>query len=321
MGTKQLAPRGAAPRRTEYDPFLRGRFPVGVRTIEARDEARDRVFPIEIWYPAAARYAGQDIAPATQDVFAVPSGGAKRSQLAVRNAAAESGTYELIVFCHASGHHRRGAAFLCTHLSSHGYVVAALDHSEVVAADLRRRDGETAAEKAARTQAVIASRVPDVRFLLDHLLDGRSWDSEAELDPARIGILGHSFGGWTALAAPGMRELFERTPGPKQMVVLSRADHAHFMDAVEEEHETARCVPWSGELAWIAKELRPIAELCSGEQAHVFVRGLPLCHMDAILRQREIARRFLASDVEAELATRGVAASVHKPSASTLQTP
>ena len=41
--------------------------------------------------------------------------------MAVRNAAARPGTYPLIIFSHASGHHRRGAPFLCTHLSSHGW--------------------------------------------------------------------------------------------------------------------------------------------------------------------------------------------------------
>ena len=32
----------------KYDPFARGRFSVSVRTTEARDSARDRVFPCEI---------------------------------------------------------------------------------------------------------------------------------------------------------------------------------------------------------------------------------------------------------------------------------
>ena len=77
----------------EYDPFVRGRFPVGVRTFEALDTARNRLFPCEIWYPAAARHAGQDLAPETQDVFTVPLRDESRSQLAVRNAAAEPGTW------------------------------------------------------------------------------------------------------------------------------------------------------------------------------------------------------------------------------------
>src|SRR6266511_3204777 len=36
----------------EYDPFAAGPFPVGVRTIQAPDPARGRLFPCETWYPA-----------------------------------------------------------------------------------------------------------------------------------------------------------------------------------------------------------------------------------------------------------------------------
>ncbi|MGZ3550276.1 MAG: hypothetical protein ACXWNZ_18560, partial [Vulcanimicrobiaceae bacterium] len=84
----------------EYDPFVRGRFPVGVRTIQALDNMRDRLFPCDIWYPAAPQHAGQDIAPGTQDVFTVPLRDTPRRQLAVRDAAARPGTYPLIVFSH-----------------------------------------------------------------------------------------------------------------------------------------------------------------------------------------------------------------------------
>jgi predicted dienelactone hydrolase len=138
----------------EYDPFASGRFPVGVRTIHAPDPARDRVFPCEIWYPA---HTGDPD---------LPAGPAE-----ARDAAPRRGAYPLVVFSHHSGGHRRSATFLCTHLASHGYVVAALDHSEVVAPELGGRDGKTAAERAVRIDAVIASRVPDVRFLLDYLPD------------------------------------------------------------------------------------------------------------------------------------------------------
>jgi dienelactone hydrolase len=339
----------------EYDPFVRGEFPVGVRTVHAIDAARDRRFPCEIWYPAVAQLGSRD------DVFTVPPSNESRSQPAVRDAAAYAGKYPLIVFSHHSGGHRRSATFLCTHLSSHGYVVAALDHSEVVAPELSRKDGETAEQRTARADAWIASRVPDIRFLLDHLLG-----SQDNLDPPQIGIVGHSFGGWTALAAPeadpriravvalapggasnpkpgiiratltfswgrdvptlylvaendvplpldGMYELFERTRATKQMFILKRADHLHFIDNVEQMHETLRAMPAIGEAAWMVKEMRPIEELCSGDQAHLFLRGLTLCHMDAVLKRHENAQRFLAGDIEAELAARGVDAVVHKP--------
>jgi dienelactone hydrolase len=231
---------------------------------------------------------------------------------------------------------------------------------------LARRDGETPEQKAARIDAVIANRVPDMRFLLDHLFGTAAWKSEAHLDPTRIGIVGHSFGGWTALATPeiepriraivalapagssrprpgilpvkltfdwgrdvptlylvaendisvplaGMHELLERTPGTKQLITLRRADHAHFVDNVEEAHESVRKMPWTGELAWIAEEMRPIAEFCSREEAHLFARGLTLCHMEAILKEKKEARRFLAGNIEAELAARGVDVIMQRP--------
>jgi dienelactone hydrolase len=333
-----------APRTGGYDPFVRGRFPVGVRTIHALDRARDRTFPCEVGYPAEGQHAGHD---------------------AVRDAAAQTGIRPLVAFSHHSGGNRTSATFLATHLSSHRYVVAAMDHSDLVAAELQRTDGESDEQRAARVQGWIANRVPDIRFLLDHLLAGASKELDAMVDPSRIGIVGHSFGGWTALAAPaadgrlgsvvalapagsskqrpgiipatltfdwrravptrylvgeldtalpldGMHELFDRTPPPRQMVILRRADHLHFVDDVEREHEAMRAIPATGELAWI-NQMRPIDELCSGEPAHRFVRGLTLAHMDATLRGDERARRFLGGDLRAELAERGVDATSQGP--------
>lgn len=349
----------------DYDPFVRGQFPVGVRTIRALDVARNRDFPCEIWYPAAAQHAGQDLDPKAQDRFTPRLNGAEQRQMAVRDATALPGLYPLIIFSHHSGGHRRTATFLCTHLSSHGYVVAALDHSEVIAPELAPKKDETEGQKKARWQSVIDSRVPDVRFLLDHLLHSGNLGLEVELDPSRIGIVGHSFGAWTALATPeidsriravvalapggtsnprpgilpvkltfrwerkipalflvaendvplplaGMYELFERAPSPKQMVILRRADHLHFIDNVEQEHEAFRTVPMPAEVAQMQKEMRPITELCSGEQAHQWVRGLTLAHMDAFLRDRQEAKLFLTGDIEGEMAKRGVDVILHK---------
>ena len=354
--------------RADYDPFERGPLPVGVRTVAARDETRNHEFPCETWYPADMRHVGQDLAPATQDVFAPPSRDTLRVQMAVRDAAFHPGTYPLVIYSHHSGGHRRAATFLCTHLASHGYLVAALDHSEVIAPELARPKNETEEQKAARWQAVIASRVPDVCFLLEHLLSRSAlvFDSAARIEPAQIGIVGHSLGAWTALAAndverrfravvahapggtsnprpgilpvklsfdwgrdvptlylvaendvplplAGMYETFDRTPATKQMVILRRADHLHFIDNIEQEHEAARNADWPAELASMQKEMLPIGDLCSEEKAQLWVRGLTLCHMDAILRQRREARRLLTGNIEGELARRAVDARVHRP--------
>jgi predicted dienelactone hydrolase len=115
---------GATSWMDEYDPFVRGRFPVGVCTIQALDTARNRLFPCEVWYPAALQHAGQDLAPAAQDFFTVAPGDTPRNQMAVRNAAPQPGRSPLILFSHSSGDGRRQATFMCTHLSNHGYVVS-----------------------------------------------------------------------------------------------------------------------------------------------------------------------------------------------------
>ena len=116
----------------------------------------------------------------------------------------------------------------------------------------------------------------------------------------------------TMVPAAAVAELLDRTPSPKQMFVLRRADHQHFVDDVEGEHEALRAMSLPGDAAWIPAAMRPIAELASAAQAHLFVRGLTLAHLDASLRHSEGAQRFLGGDVEAELAARGVEAVTHK---------
>jgi len=224
-------------------------------------EARDRLFPCDIWCPDEPR------------------------------------AWPLVLYSHHSRGSRRSATYLTTHLASDGYLVVALDHSEVVAPEI-----------AGNVQGFIDSRVPDVRFLLDYMLAG-AIPCTARPDPDRIAIVGHSIGGWTALALPetdtriqavvalapggasnpkpgiipatlsfnwpcppatlyivaeddiltpitGMHELYSRTPGPKQMVVLPHADHLHFVDNVEQAHEQLRTASLPPEASWISREMR-----------------------------------------------------------------
>lgn len=348
-----------------YDPFARGPFPVGVRTLHPTDGARGgRSLPIEVWYPATDAQTGQDVAPASQDHFELLPGFPAVSQEAVRDAAPRRDRHPLVAFSHGFGGHRRQTTFLCTHLASHGYVVGAVDHTGNTMVDILQmvmalQSGGEMPEPLGILDEFIQLRPADIGFMIDHLAAEPELGALVDLD--RLGMTGHSFGGWTTLAytsrdprvraalplAPaggrthmpaeplraalsfdwgrdvptlylvaegdsllpldGMRELLERTRSSKQMVVLKNSDHMHFCDRVEEVHEMFRMMPPPGAFADVARNVPPIAELCPGEHAYQFVRGLGLAHMDAHLKGSEPAAQLLAGDIRALLAARGIA--------------
>jgi hypothetical protein len=70
-----------------YDPFGAGPFAAGVRTLEIQDRGRGRMFPCEIWYPAASPPPSS------------PPGG----QAEQRDAPAQPGEHPLTIFSHFSG--------------------------------------------------------------------------------------------------------------------------------------------------------------------------------------------------------------------------
>jgi predicted dienelactone hydrolase len=188
-----------------YDPFARGPHPVGVRTVELDDSARDRRVPLEIWYPADPHHAGQDLDDATRDRFQVISLMPEVLQHAVRDAApAEGGAaFPGVVFSHGFAGHRRQSSFFCTHLASHGYVVVSPDHVGNTVTDVMAllpqltaagADPEAAPDAADLLGPATAYRPADASLALD-------WLCEFGADADRIGIAGHSFGGWTSLAA------------------------------------------------------------------------------------------------------------------------
>src|SRR5262249_36019609 len=93
------------------------------------------------------------------------------------------------------------SSFLCTPVGSHGYVVAACDHTGNTLFDVARfamaaRSGTPIPDTGTMLQDFIATRPADVVAMLDHLLDGAAGDLRALVDAERIGMMGHSFGGW-----------------------------------------------------------------------------------------------------------------------------
>ena len=360
---------------TSYDPFARGPHPVGVRTHDWTDEARERTLPVEFWYPAADAHRGEDLDPERQDRFRAMPMAPETSQAAVRDAEARSERCALVVFSHGFGGDRRQTTHLCTHLASHGYAVAAMDHVGNTTADMIQQgmaaaSGGEVPDPFETMRAFATDRPADATFVIDRAARG---DAGVAIDATRVGITGHSFGGWTTLQtaardervhaalplAPAggenpitaglqrnvlgssldlawerevptlflvaendtllplesMRKLIERTPHPRRAIVLRASDHFHFCDGVEQAHELFRMMapmmaangPMAGpETKALLEQMKPAAELCPGEHAYQTIQGLGLAHMDAHLRAHPDAAAWIAGDLVAVLAGRGI---------------
>lgn len=190
---------------SSYDPFTRGPLPVGVQSFEATDDARDRTLPIEFWYPASDAHRGQDLDESTRDRFKPMGMAPETSQAAVRDAVPREGQPPLIIFSHGFGGERRQTTHICTHLASHGYAVASMDHVGNTMNDTIQlaMDGGEMPDPQEAIHTFIDQRPADARFVIDRVLAG---DAAVEVDAGRIGITGHSFGGWTTLQTAGEDE-------------------------------------------------------------------------------------------------------------------
>jgi predicted dienelactone hydrolase len=192
------APAGAAdagdpPGRTP--PAAEGPHGVGLTTFTAADPSRPgRSLTIDVWYPTEPGTPSGS--PASLDVLVtdIPLPGVRR------DAGVDPGErYPLVVFSHGSGGVRFQSWFLLQALASHGYVVVAPDHA-----------GNTSLDQVLGTSdpfpVIAANRPRDVSFAIDEVLARATDPSDllaGAVDPSRIGVAGHSFGGFTALAVAG----------------------------------------------------------------------------------------------------------------------
>ncbi len=183
-----------APDASLAPPAEPGPHAVGRTTLELDDGSRSRPLVADVWYPADADAVGD---PSIYQ-FIPGIEFASESALAEVPVAAD-GPYPLVIYSHGSGGLRYVASFFTELLASHGFVVASVDHVGNTAVEL------VAGGDVDRDQ-IAYDRVLDVEFLIDQMLAASSAGEgllSGSVDPERIGVSGHSFGGFTAFAAVG----------------------------------------------------------------------------------------------------------------------
>ena len=176
-----------------YDPFIKGDYPVGVRTIDLPGLVSDQIFTTEVWYPAADKYRGQEAIDRFKFVAEMP----EAFQEARRDAEPADGKRSLVMYWHGGYGHRRELAAMCVFLASHGFVVAAPDFpgdhiTGVFGSDpaIKHKSADDSAKARPRQAAEIIERIViSSGPFLSSVVDG-----------TRVGSFGLSLGGFTALA-------------------------------------------------------------------------------------------------------------------------
>jgi predicted dienelactone hydrolase len=180
-----------------------GPYPVGITTLALTDPSRQntagtgpRPVTTEVYYPSTAAA----VAGLPRDV-AIVLGIPVVETPAYRDVAMAQGTYPLVVFSHGNGGLRIQSFFFAAHLASHGYIVISPDHH-----------GNTFVDQLAGIvdPNVAVNRPIDMSFLIDEFLAFNGTPGnffQGAIDPDRIGVSGHSFGGYTSFAlAAGLQK-------------------------------------------------------------------------------------------------------------------
>lgn len=148
-----------------------GPFAVAQWTAEWRDASRSRTVPVRIYYPRDG-----------------------------------AGPFPVIIFSHGLGGSRDGYSYLGERWASRGYVSVHPQHEGSDSALLHSPRPFKALREAAADPKNALDRPKDITFVLDMLtrLNGEAgFPPRGKLDLDRVGVGGHSFGAYTALASAG----------------------------------------------------------------------------------------------------------------------
>lgn len=156
------------------------RYQSGFQEVTIMDEQRP--LQVAIWYPTDQQTPLEKIGE--NIIF--------EGESAVRNAKIVGKNHPLILVSHGFSGSWRNQVWLGGALSRHGYIVAAPNHPGTTTQNMDRTVAQNMLE-----------RPNDIRRTLTYLLSDKTFS--ATINQEKIGVVGHSYGGWTAIELIGGR--------------------------------------------------------------------------------------------------------------------
>lgn len=155
---------------------------VGTREISIHSPDRNKDLAVTMWYPSPG--GGQEIIVGGNRIF--------KGESAWKDAAIEPGRLPLVLLSHGSGARGVSMAWIATALAENGYLVVAPDHP-----------GTTSGDSTPQDTPKIWERTNDISTIITSLSTDAIWSKSIDTD--RIGVLGFSLGGSTAMELAGAR--------------------------------------------------------------------------------------------------------------------
>lgn len=180
-----------------------GSYAVGVKTVQLGDPnipstqgPGGRSLTIELWYPAQQSKESTFTTYQDQTRSGIPF---VLQGNAIRAAAIASSAepYPLVVISHGYTGYRTLMFYLAEHLASHGYIVAAIDHTDSTNAEI---DPSTAPFQG--FVSTLLHRARDQQWVLTSLRQTPNLTG-GQLDSSRAAVIGYSMGGFGALNTIG----------------------------------------------------------------------------------------------------------------------
>lgn len=183
-----------------------GRLAVGVKTLSLTNPKQlsssdfsslvDRELKVEVWYPSLARATSPNA-----EYHDETMSGKKFALHGVAQRNAEptkvESAYPLVVISHGYTGYRTMMYYLAEHLASHGYIVAAIDHTDSTNADV-----DFSADSGSGFASTLYNRARDQQYVLE-ALNAKDSAFSTIINNDSAAIIGYSMGGYGAINTVG----------------------------------------------------------------------------------------------------------------------